>query len=75
MLHIPRDDRFVDKDTQKTMHAGLDDHPKELCTTTPASTTALLPNSASAAMKKAAAAGRQTDGRILWANTSRDTVR
>ncbi len=28
MLHIPTEDRFVDKDTQKAMHDGLDDHPK-----------------------------------------------
>ena len=28
MLHIPTEDGFVDKDTQKTMHEGLDDHPK-----------------------------------------------
>ncbi len=28
MLHIPTEDGFVDKDTQKAMHAGLDDHPK-----------------------------------------------
>ncbi len=28
MLHIPTADGFVDKDTQKAMHEGLDDHPK-----------------------------------------------
>lgn len=28
MLHIPTEDGFVDKDTQKAMHQGLDDHPK-----------------------------------------------
>jgi carboxymethylenebutenolidase len=28
MLHIPTEDGFVDKDTQKAMHAGLDNHPK-----------------------------------------------
>ena len=28
MLHIPTDDGFVDKDTQKAMHDGLDNHPK-----------------------------------------------
>ncbi len=28
ILHIPTEDGFVDKDTQATMHAGLDDHPK-----------------------------------------------
>ena len=28
MLHIPTEDGFVDKETQKTMHEGLDDHPK-----------------------------------------------
>jgi carboxymethylenebutenolidase len=28
VLHIPEEDHFVDKDTQKAMHAGLDDHPK-----------------------------------------------
>ena len=28
MLHIPTEDGFVDKDTQKAMHVGLDDHPK-----------------------------------------------
>lgn len=28
MLHIPTDDHFVDKDAQKAMHEGLDDHPK-----------------------------------------------
>ncbi|WP_298470764.1 dienelactone hydrolase family protein [uncultured Erythrobacter sp.] len=28
VLHIPTEDGFVDKDTQATMHAGLDDHPK-----------------------------------------------
>ena len=28
MLHIPTKDGFVDKDTQKAMHEGLDDHPK-----------------------------------------------
>ncbi|RIV75988.1 dienelactone hydrolase family protein [Pelagerythrobacter aerophilus] len=28
MLHIAGDDGFVDKDTQKAMHEGLDDHPK-----------------------------------------------
>lgn len=28
MLHVPTDDGFVDKDTQKAMHDGLDDHPK-----------------------------------------------
>ena len=28
MLHIPTEDHFVDKDTQKAMHDGLDDHPK-----------------------------------------------
>ncbi|MEO1969047.1 MAG: dienelactone hydrolase family protein [Sphingomonadaceae bacterium] len=28
MLHIPTEDGFVDKATQKKMHEGLDDHPK-----------------------------------------------
>lgn len=28
MLHIPTEDGFVDKPTQKAMHEGLDDHPK-----------------------------------------------
>lgn len=28
MLHIPTEDGFVDKDTQKAMHEGLDDHPQ-----------------------------------------------
>lgn len=28
MLHIPTEDGFVDKETQKAMHKGLDDHPK-----------------------------------------------
>ena len=28
MLHIPTEDGFVDKDAQKAMHEGLDDHPK-----------------------------------------------
>ena len=28
MLHIPTEDGFVDKNTQKAMHEGLDDHPK-----------------------------------------------
>ena len=28
MLHIPQEDGFVDKDAQKAMHEGLDDHPK-----------------------------------------------
>ncbi len=28
MLHIPTEDGFVDKETQKRMHEGLDDHPK-----------------------------------------------
>ncbi len=28
MLHIPTADGFVDADTQKAMHQGLDDHPK-----------------------------------------------
>ena len=28
MLHIPTEDGFVDKDTQKAMHEGLDDYPK-----------------------------------------------
>lgn len=28
MLHIPVEDGFVDKDQQKAMHEGLDDHPK-----------------------------------------------
>ena len=28
MLHIPTEDGFVDKNTQKAMHDGLDDHPK-----------------------------------------------
>ena len=28
LLHIPTEDGFVDKDTQKAMHEGLDDHPK-----------------------------------------------
>lgn len=28
MLHIPVEDHFVDKDAQKAMHEGLDDHPK-----------------------------------------------
>jgi len=28
MLHVPTEDGFVDKATQKAMHEGLDDHPK-----------------------------------------------
>ena len=28
MLHIPTEDGFVDKATQKAMHEGLDDHPR-----------------------------------------------
>lgn len=28
MLHIPTEDGFVDKATQKAMHDGLDDHPR-----------------------------------------------
>lgn len=28
LLHIPEEDGFVDKDTQRKMHEGLDDHPK-----------------------------------------------
>lgn len=28
MLHIPTEDGFVDKETQRKMHEGLDDHPK-----------------------------------------------
>ncbi|MDG6079417.1 dienelactone hydrolase family protein [Erythrobacter litoralis] len=28
ILHIPTEDGFVDKDTQRKMHDGLDDHPK-----------------------------------------------
>ena len=28
MLHIPKEDGFVDKATQEKMHEGLDDHPK-----------------------------------------------
>jgi carboxymethylenebutenolidase len=28
MLHIPTEDGFVDKETQKKMHEGLDPHPK-----------------------------------------------
>ena len=28
LLHIPTEAGFVDKDTQKAMHEGLDDHPK-----------------------------------------------
>ncbi len=28
LLHVPTKDGFVDKDTQKAMHEGLDDHPK-----------------------------------------------
>ena len=28
ILHIPTEDGFVDKATQKAMHEGLDDHPK-----------------------------------------------
>ena len=28
LLHIPTEDGFVDKATQKAMHEGLDDHPK-----------------------------------------------
>lgn len=28
MLHIAGEDGFVDKDTQRAMHEGLDDHPK-----------------------------------------------
>ena len=28
LLHVPTEDHFVDKDTQKAMHEGLDDHPK-----------------------------------------------
>lgn len=28
LLHVPTDDGFVDKETQRKMHEGLDDHPK-----------------------------------------------
>ena len=28
LLHVPTEDGFVDEDTQKAMHEGLDDHPK-----------------------------------------------
>jgi carboxymethylenebutenolidase len=28
LLHVPEEDHFVDKDAQKRMHEGLDDHPK-----------------------------------------------
>ena len=28
LLHVPTEDGFVDKKTQKAMHDGLDDHPK-----------------------------------------------
>lgn len=28
LLHVPQEDHFVDKDAQKRMHEGLDDHPK-----------------------------------------------
>ncbi|EDL49811.1 dienelactone hydrolase family protein [Erythrobacter sp. SD-21] len=28
LLHVPTEDGFVDKDTQKAMHDGLDEHPK-----------------------------------------------
>ncbi|QQV77160.1 dienelactone hydrolase family protein [Sphingomonas aliaeris] len=28
LLHVPVEDHFVDKDSQKRMHEGLDDHPK-----------------------------------------------
>jgi len=28
LLHVPKEDRFVDKNAQAAMHAGLDDHPK-----------------------------------------------
>ena len=28
LLHVPKEDHFVDKDAQAAMHAGLDDHPK-----------------------------------------------
>lgn len=28
LLHIPREDHFVDKDAQRRMHEGLDNHPK-----------------------------------------------
>lgn len=28
LLHVPVEDHFVDKDSQKRMHDGLDDHPK-----------------------------------------------
>ncbi|MEZ5681035.1 MAG: dienelactone hydrolase family protein [Erythrobacter sp.] len=28
MLHVPTEDGFVDKATQKAMHEGLDDHPR-----------------------------------------------
>ncbi|MBH5321407.1 dienelactone hydrolase family protein [Aurantiacibacter sediminis] len=28
MLHIPTEDGFVDKETQRAMHEGLDEHPK-----------------------------------------------
>ena len=28
LLHIPTEDGFVDKETQRAMHDGLDDHPK-----------------------------------------------
>ena len=28
MLHVPTEDHFVDKDAQRAMHEGLDDHPK-----------------------------------------------
>ena len=28
LLHVPTDDGFVDKETQRKMHEGLDDHPR-----------------------------------------------
>lgn len=28
LLHVPTDDGFVDKETQRRMHEGLDDHPR-----------------------------------------------
>ena len=28
LLHVPEEDGFVDKEAQKAMHEGLDDHPK-----------------------------------------------
>ncbi len=51
LLHIPEEDHFVDKDAQKRMHEGLDDHPKSRCMIMRAKITASRPSSVSAVPK------------------------